>query len=148
MGRALGIHTFITTSLGVLLALGACARSGGADNQPVPANIRPDELPPSGGIPPDKEAEIMLVLQQREVSTRKCYQDVLNEKQDRNCQGNVKVVIALGTTGEAQNVRVAGTTLNNKEVEDCLVGTIRRFEFPPLAQSGEVQYEFRFRPAY
>jgi hypothetical protein len=129
------------------LALG-CASQGGGASGPVPANIRPDELPPSGGIPPDKEAEIMLVLQQREVSTRKCYQDVLNEKQDRSFQGNVKVVIALRTDGVAQDVRVAGTTLNNKEVEDCLVGTIRRFEFPALAQGGEVQYTFQFRPAY
>ena len=100
------------------------------------------------GIPPDKEAEIMLVLQQREVSTRKCYQDVLNEKQDRTFQGSVKVVIALRADGGAQDVRVVGSTLNNKEVEDCLVGTISRFEFPALAQAGEVQYEFRFRPAY
>jgi hypothetical protein len=131
----------------MLLALGAACASGGsgATNQP---GIRPDELPPSGGIPPDKEAEIMLVLQQREVSTRKCYQDVLNEKQDRAFQGNVKVLIALRTDGGAQDVRVVGTTLNNKEVEDCLVGTIRRFEFPQLVQAGEVQYEFRFRPAY
>jgi hypothetical protein len=132
-----------------LLALGlGCASKGGASNEPVYANIKPDEVPPSGGIPPDKEAEIMLVLQQREVSTRKCYQDVLNEKQDRSFAGNVKVVIALRPDGSAQDVRVAGTTLNNKEVEDCLVGTIRRFEFPQLAQSGEVQYTFQFRPAY
>jgi hypothetical protein len=144
MGKATAIQT-----LTLLLALGAaCARSGGADNQPTSVNIKPDELPVSGGIPPDKEAEIMLVLQQREVSTRKCYQDVLNEKQDRSFQGNVKVVIALQESGEAQDVRVVGTTLNNKEVEDCLAATIRRFEFPQLAQKGEVQYEFRFRPAY
>jgi hypothetical protein len=132
-----------------LLAAGlACGSRSASDNQPVYANIKPDEAPPSGGVPPDKEAEIMLVLQQREVSTRKCYQDVLNEKQDRTFQGNVKVVIALRPDGGAQDVRVVGTTLNNKEVEDCLVGTLRRFEFPPLAQAGEVQYEFRFRPAY
>jgi hypothetical protein len=142
MARSLAIQT-------LMLALGlGCASSGTSNNQPQSVNIRPDEVPVSGGVPPDKEAEIMLLLQQREVSTRKCYQDVLNEKQDRSFQGNVKVVIALRPDGGAQDVRVVGTTLNNKEVEDCLVGTIRRFEFPPLAQGGEVQYEFRFSPAY
>jgi hypothetical protein len=144
MARSLAIQTLMVLAL----ALGCASSSGSGNNQPVSANIRPDELPVSGGVPPDKEAEIMLLLQQREVSTRKCYQDVLNEKQDRAFQGNVKVVIALRPDGGAQDVRVVGTTLNNKEVEDCLVGTIRRFEFPPLAQGGEVQYEFRFSPAY
>jgi hypothetical protein len=130
------------------LALGFGCAGSQSSSGPQYVNIKPDEMPPSGGIPPDKEAEIMLVLQQREVSTRKCYQDVLNEKQDRSFQGTVKVLIALRTDGNAQDVRVVNTTLNNKEVEDCLVGTIRRFEFPQLAQAGEVQYEFRFRPAY
>ncbi len=131
--------------LTLVAGLGCASRQAPA---PEYANIKPDEMPPSGGIPPDKEAEIMLVLQQREVSTRKCYQDVLNEKQDRSFKGNVKVLIALRADGAAQDVRVVNTTLNNKEVEDCLVGTIRRFEFPQLAQAGEVQYEFRFQPAY
>jgi hypothetical protein len=134
-----------------MVTLLALALSCAGKNQPTgpsSVNIQPDETPPSGGVPPDKEQEIMMVLQQREVSTRKCYQDVLNEKLDRSFQGNVKVVIALRPDGGAQNVRVVGSTLNNKEVEDCLVGTISRFEFPALAHAGEVQYEFRFRPAY
>ena len=45
-------------------------------------------------------------------------------------------------------MKVVGGTLNSPEVADCLVDTISRFEFPQLAQPGEVQYEFRFRPAY
>src|ERR671924_301733 len=101
------MRTVLAFSMVTLLGLG-CAKTN-APSGPVAANIRPDELPPSGGVPPDKEAEIMLLLQQREVSTRKCYQDVLNEKQDRNFQGNVKVVIALRADGAAQDVRVVGT---------------------------------------
>jgi hypothetical protein len=88
------------------------------------------------------------VLQQREVSTRKCYQDVLSEKQDRNFQGTVKVVISLGTDRTARDVKVVGGTLQDAEVTSCLVETIKRFEFPELPQPGEVQSEFTFRPAY
>jgi hypothetical protein len=138
------MHRWIV--LGALLAGCASKQQGGEPQYQI---IKPTDNPAAtGGIPPDKEAEIQLLLEQREPSARKCYQDVLNEKQDRSFQGNVKVLIALRTTGEPQDVRVVGTTLNNKEVEDCLIGTIRRFEFPELAHAGEVQYEFRFRPAY
>ena len=45
--------------------------------------------PRPGGIPPDKQAEIQLLLQQRDPSTLKCYNDVLNEKHDRAFKGSV-----------------------------------------------------------
>jgi hypothetical protein len=131
-----------------LFLLGAACASKPPEQQGYTILKPNDTAGPSGGIPPDREAEIQLVLQQREVSTRKCYQDVLNEKNDRAFQGTVKVLIALETTGQARDVKVVGGTLGNKEVESCLVDTIKRFEFPQLAQSGDVQYEFQFRPAY
>ena len=79
---------------------------------------------------------------------RKCYQDVLNEKHDRTFQGTVKVIITLNQAGQATEVRPAGGTLGNKEVEGCLVDTLKQMEFPKLESAGEVQYEFQFRPAY
>lgn len=101
-----------------------------------------------GGIPPDKEGEIQLLLKQREPSARKCYQDVLNEKHDRSFLGTVRVLITIQPTGRASSVRVIGGTLGDETVKSCLVETIREFEFPTLTQAGEVQYEFLFRPAY
>ena len=127
-------------------ALAACASSGGGGT----TIIKGDEpqSAPTAGLSPDKEAEVQLVLQQREVSTRKCYQDVLNEKGDRNFQGTVKIIITLGTDGTAKDVRVGGGTLPQSDVQPCLVETIKRFEFPTLPQPGESQSEFTFRPAY
>jgi hypothetical protein len=126
-----------------------CASSGSQPQEPQYNIIRGNEqAPATGGIPPDKEAEIKLLLQSRETSTRKCYQDVLNEKHDRAFQGSVKLIIALNTGGQATQVKVAGGTLKNSEVEGCLVDTIKQFEFPQLASGGEVQYEYLFRPAY
>jgi TonB family protein len=135
-------------ALALLSAVAACA-SNTATGEPRYNIVKGNETaPPEGGIPPDKAAEIQLVLQQRDVSTRKCYQDVLNEKHDRAFQGTVKVIIALNTAGQATDVRVVGGTLGNRDVETCLVDTIKQFEFPQLEKAGEVQQEFRFRPAY
>jgi hypothetical protein len=136
--------------LGLLLMAPACASSSSQQsNEPQYNIIRPDERPPeTGGVPPDKENEINLLLQQREPSARKCYQDVLNEKHDRAFQGTVKVLIAIEPSGHASAVKVVGGTLTDGSVQDCLVQTIKEFEFPQLAQAGEVQYEYRFRPAY
>jgi TonB family protein len=139
-----------TLALGLLVVLPACASSSGQQSTEPEYNIqRPsDAPPPTGGVPPDKENEINLLLQQREPSARKCYQDVLNEKHDRAFQGTVRVLIAIEPSGKAASVKVVGGTLTDETVQDCLVQTIKEFEFPQLAQAGEVQYEYRFRPAY
>jgi hypothetical protein len=131
-----------------LLSVTAACASKAAKQQRVTV-VKPEERPAeTGGIPPDKEAEIQLVLQQRESSARKCYQDVLNERHDRTFQGSVRVLIRLGTSGEASDVKVIGGTLPDEGVRSCLVQTIKGFQFPELASSGEVQYEYLFRPAY
>src|SRR4051794_29670232 len=138
-------------ALGMLVGLAACGSTSSSQqsNEPQYNIVRPNESPPvTGGVPPDKENEINLLLQQREPSARKCYQDVLNEKHDRAFQGTVKVLISIEPTGHASNVKVVGGTLNDETVQGCLVQTIKEFELPQLAQSGEVQYEYRFRPAY
>jgi hypothetical protein len=133
----------------LLLALGCGTSSQQQNGEPEYNIIRPSDKPPeTGGIPPDKDNEIKLLLQQREPSALKCYQDVMNEKHDRGFQGTVKVLISIEPTGRASAVKVVGGTLKDENVEGCLVQTIKEFEFPQLAQAGEVQYEYRFRPAY
>ncbi len=132
-------------------SLASCAETAPQQpsGEPLYTIVRPPEQESkAGGIPPDKEAEIQLLLQQRETSARRCYQDVLNEKHDRAFQGSVKVLISIQTSGKASAVKIAGGTLNDKDVHDCLIELIKDFEFPQLAAAGDVQYEFRFRPQY
>jgi hypothetical protein len=144
--------TAIMFAIGTCFALGACASSSGAgeEDQPLPVVVRGGEemTVNTGGIPPDKQADIILVLQQRDASARKCYQDVLNEKHTREFKGTVKIMLSLTTAGAARDVRIMGGTLKNKEVEDCLVATVRDFDFPKLDRGGDMQYEYTFEPQY
>jgi hypothetical protein len=139
-------------AMGSCLALGACASTSGADgdDKPVPVIVRggEDMVVNTGGIPPDKQADIYLVLQQRDASARKCYQDVLNEKHTREFKGTVKILLSLNTNGSARDVRIMGGTLKNGDVEQCLAQTVREFEFPKLDRPGDLQYEYTFEPQY
>jgi hypothetical protein len=139
----------ILFAMGTCLALGACATSSG-DEQPLPVVVRGSEQTrmDTGGIPPDKQADIILVLQQRDASARRCYQDVLNEKKTRDFKGTVKILLSINTNGSAKEVKIVGGTLNNKDVESCLVQTVREFEFPTLDRGGVIQYEYKFEPQY
>lgn len=136
-------------AMGASFALAACATSGSTDERkPVIVRGNDDMKIDTGGIPPDKQGDIYLVLQQRDASARRCYQDVLNEKKTREFKGTVRILLSLNTDGSARGVRVTGGTLGNKDVEDCLVQTVKEFEFPKLDRAGDIQYEYRFEPQY
>lgn len=140
----------ILTAVGLMISGCASATSSGSDSNQRATIIRNDDqiVVDTGGIPPEKQGDILLVLQSRDSSARRCYQDVLNEKHTRDFKGSVKMLLTLDTSGRATNVRIMGGTLQNREVEECLVSTVREFEFPTLERGGDIQYEYRFEPQY
>ena len=132
------------------LAGAACAETD-ASGQNVRVVKNREEAPPqTGGIAPDKEAEVQLLLQQRDPSTLRCYQDVLDEKHDRAFKGTVIVLLSLTPAGGSStaSAKIIGGTLNNKEVSDCLIEKLQGFDYPQIAQAGTMQYVYRFEPAY
>ena len=105
------VRTLVT-----LIALGfmgvACADPNARKQEPRYTIVRPvEQSATAAGISPDKEAEIQLVLQQRETSTRRCYQEALDEKADRSFAGNVKLIITVQPLTQLTNVASTTSTL-------------------------------------
>ena len=145
--KTLGTTVFaLVLPLTVSILNFSCAETSNDQHVRIVKNAEPE--PVKGGIPPDKQAEIQLVLQQRDTSTLKCYQDVLNDKHDRAFKGSVFVMLTVEPSGKAADVTVVGGTLNNAEVSSCLVEKIKEFDFPAIPNKGSMQYEYRFQPAY
>ena len=140
-------------ALAVLFAVtSGCAEgsAGGGGGVNVVKNPEPSSSPTSG-IPPDKEAEVQLLLQQRNPSTLKCYSDVLNEKHDRAFKGTVIVLLSLEPSGgqsKAADVQVIGGTMTDKEVTNCVIEKLKDFDYPEISAKGTMQYVYRFEPAY
>jgi hypothetical protein len=141
-------------ALAVLFAVTStgCAEgsAGGGGGVNVVKNPEPSSSPTSG-IPPDKEAEVQLLLQQRNPSTLKCYSDVLNEKHDRAFKGTVIVLLSLEPSGgqsKAADVQVIGGTMTDKEVTSCVIEKLKDFDYPEISAKGTMQYVYRFEPAY
>ena len=129
------------------LTVAACAETSDSNERSVRVVKNNEVAAQTGGITPDTEAEVQLLLQQRDPSTLRCYQDVLDEKHDRAFKGTVIVLLELTPAGTA-SAKVTGGTLNNKEVSDCLVEKLNGFEYPQVPQTGTMQYVYRFEPAY
>jgi hypothetical protein len=134
-------------ALASTLTIAACAETSDSNERTVRVVKNNEVAAQTGGISPDKEAEVQLLLQQRDPSTLRCYQDVLDEKHDRAFKGTVIVLLELTPAGKA-TAKVTGGTLNNKEVSDCLVEKLNDFEYPQVPQTGTMQYVYRFEPAY
>ena len=139
-------------ALAVLFAVtsGCAEGSAGGGGVNVLKNPEPSSSPTSG-IPPDKEAEVQLLLQQRNPSTLKCYSDVLNEKHDRAFKGTVIVLLSLEPSGgqsKAADVKVIGGTMTDKEVTSCVIEKLKDFDYPEISAKGTMQYVYRFEPAY
>jgi hypothetical protein len=142
---ALGLFSMLTS----LTTAGCAEESAGGQHVRVVKN--PETSAPTGGIPPDKQAEVQLLLEQRNPSTLKCYSDVLNEKHTREFKGNVIVVLTLEPSGEnskASKVDIIGGSMTDKEVTTCLVEKLKDFDYPKIESSGSMQYVYRFEPAY
>ena len=135
-------------AMGISVALGACATTSSEERPPVVVRGGEEIRMDTGGIPPDKQADVYLVLQQRDASARRCYQDVLNEKKTREFKGTVTILLSLNTNGTASAVKIMSSTLNNKDVETCLAQTIKEFEFPKVDRPGDIQYVYKFEPQY
>jgi hypothetical protein len=162
MGKTSMIRTTTRATLGLPLALGlcsifasltatGCAEESASGGQHVRVIQNPETAAPTGGIPPDKQAEVQLLLEQRNPSTLKCYSDVLNEKHTREFKGNVIVVLTLEPSGEnskASKVDIIGGSMTDKEVTSCLVDKLKEFDYPKIESAGSMQYVYRFEPAY
>ena len=132
------------------VAAGCADTSGSSGGVNIIKNPEPTASAEKG-IPPDKEAEVQLLLQQRNPSTLKCYSDVLNEKHDRAFKGTVIVLLSLEPSGgqsKATDVKVIGGTMTDKEVTSCVVDKLKEFDYPEIQASGTMQYVYRFEPAY
>jgi hypothetical protein len=98
----------------------------------------------------DKEA-VRRVIRHYQYEIRGCYQKELNRlEKGQHLEGKIVMTWEIIEKGRAKNVRVRSSTLNNKNIENCLRERIASYEYPnpPAGMTAEVTaFPFYFRPA-
>ena len=134
--------------VGVVLA--AC---GGRKDANDPGDV--EELPPAEPEPesddsfisPEKYDEINLEFKKKRVIVKRCYdRAVEQEKISIKAKGSVTVGLSITPNGQPTKVHVAKSTLNNKDVENCVVETIQGWELPPPGDVCEFSFTYEFEP--
>jgi TonB family protein len=82
------------------------------------------------------------VVRQNRRQIRFCYERVLYREHE--LEGKVAVAWVIGGTGEVVDVFIVESTLDNREVERCMIDRIRRWRFPAPAGGGTVRVNYPF----
>ena len=94
-------------------------------------------------VPPEKMDEIQVRLDRKRPSAARCLSDaVMQGKAPKNSKGKVALSFVVGPDGKAKDVKVTKTSINNDEVEQCVMAKVYEIAFPELPRPLEWSYIF------
>jgi TonB family protein len=110
-----------------------------SSSEPSPIQPPPDAAF-EGGLTPEQVRRTVMAQTQ---AIRSCYAAVAKDHPD--LRGSVAVAWRINEDGTVAGAAIAGSTINNAEVEACVERTIRKTRFPPSARPTNIaSYPFRF----
>ncbi len=119
---------------------GVGVEMGGRGKAKVSANLKRGNAETAGFCAP---ADIQRVVQQRSAGIKFCFEKEL--QRDPSLGGQVVLNWVIALNGTVQSSAVASTTLNNKNVEQCMLQQVRRWRFKePDGGLCSVNYPFVF----
>lgn len=125
----------IATTLVFLLACGGSKKSSTTDNVAGggedSGNPCGGEDPCAGGMcPPEVLDAIQQSLLRRRTAAARCLTDAVKAgKAERNARGAVALSFVIGTNGKAREVKVVKSSIQNAEVEQCVVSKVEEIDF-------------------
>jgi len=139
--------------LGCACVLWMVACGGSKKDASDPGEV--DELPPAEPEPesddsfiaPEKYDEINLEFKKKRVIVKRCYDHAVEDKKlSEKAKGSVTVGLSITANGQPTKVHVAKSTLNNKEVENCVIETVQSWALPPPGDVCEFSFTYEFEP--
>ncbi len=110
---------------------------GGKENVKVASRIRTEGPKITGFLDANS---IRQTIMRRMGMIKYCYEKVL--KKNPQLHGKVVVKFTINAKGRVTKYSIESSTLNNEEVEGCVLRVIRRLRFPPPKEGGEVTVSY------
>lgn len=108
------------------------------------AQARSDDAPAiestGGAVLSEVALHNMMIAKQSQMMP--CYVDALN--QDPDAAGKVDMKFGIAPDGHVAMVKVTGSTLRHKPMEDCLVDASRSWSFPATGRGTLMKFETDF----
>jgi hypothetical protein len=115
---------------------GKLSMVGSAGNMPVPLG---KEALIDGGLDMDAVSE---VIRRNMNQVRFCYEQGLQT--DPSLNGRVGMGFTIGANGQVKVAGVESTTLNSKQIEECVVMRLKSWKFPLPSNGVDVKVSYPF----
>jgi hypothetical protein len=101
--------------------------TGGGDESGNPCA----EDPCTGGMcPPEVLDSIQQNLLRRRTAAARCLTEAVNAgKAPKNSHGSVALSFVIGTNGKARDVKVVKSSIQNEDVERCVIAKVEEIDF-------------------
>ena len=118
---------------------GKLALTGSSGASPIPLSA---EANVAAGLDRD---QIAAVINRNIGQVTYCYEQGLS--QDSSLNGRVAIAFLIGGNGLVKSANVDSTTLNSKQVEDCIVMRLKTWKFPVPEGGVDVDVKYPFKLA-
>ncbi len=112
--------------------------------EPEPARVAPP--PPRPSAPTISADDVVGVVKRKKGQVRSCYEKEL--KGEPELYGVVQVAWTVSSSGSVRNVHILGNSTGNQDMEACIERTIAGWSFPSSGAGVDIEYPFKFRPAF
>ena len=130
----------------MLVAMAACGGGSHGDTTPAPAESEAAAPAQSSElVPPEKMDEINRNLDRKRPIMSHCLAIAVDNKElPKSSRGKITMEISIGTSGHADSIRVANTTLESKTLTECVTHHIQEIQFPELPKPFTTSYTYGF----
>ncbi len=122
----------ITGAMVALMLVGGCAEEQPAQRHrsATPAEESGGNSSDPGAVTPERQSAVERLFARKAVDLQGCWTDEYEKNHNRKLEGDVTVQLVVESTGKASDVKVIKSTLQNQDVEGCVVRTVGSWSFP------------------
>ena len=134
--------------MSMVLVIAALGCGGGKKENTTPTDDGDGGGGGGGGggdamVPPEKMDEIQVRLDRKRPVAARCLSDaVTHGKAPKNSRGKIALAFVVSPEGKAKDVKITNSSLDNDEVEQCVVSKVYEISFPELPRPLEWSYTF------
>lgn len=115
------------------LALVGCATQSGSQQQSTTTaegESQQQSSADANAISPERQDAIERVFARKTAELQDCWTKEYEKTHDRKLEGDLSIQMAVTPQGQATNVKILKSTLNNADIESCVTQQIGTWNFP------------------
>jgi TonB family protein len=120
------IHGAVVTAL---LAAAGCAEQKAEGTHPVAADEAATTVQ-EATVSEERRDAIERLFARKAAELQSCWSDEYERNHNRKLEGDVTVGLQITPSGQPQDVKILHTSLNNRDIETCVVHAVSSWNFP------------------